>query len=91
MPTFELTNEQVLKLVKQLPPKRQRAALAAGGEERAERGLDWDKMTENQREAIIDDLVHADRACRRQRCSTPTSYCPRLTGREAVPVSSRHS
>lgn len=83
MPTVELTDEQVLDLVKQLPPERQRAALialAAGGEERAERrglaqaqlrllaaerGLDWDKMTEDQREAFVDDLIHEDRACGR--------------------------
>ncbi len=81
MPTLELTDEQVLELVKQLPPERQRAALialAAGTEKRAERrgfaqaqlrrlaaerGLDWDKMTEDQREAFIDDLMHEDRAC----------------------------
>jgi hypothetical protein len=79
MPTLELTDEQVLELVKQLPPEQQRAALlalAAGSEERAElralaqtqlrrlatnRGLDWDEMTEDQREALIDDLVHKDR------------------------------
>lgn len=30
---------------------------------RAERGLDWDAMGENEREAFIDDLVHEDRQC----------------------------
>lgn len=30
----------------------------------AERGLDWDKMSEDQREAFVDDLVHEDRPCR---------------------------
>ncbi len=25
----------------------------------AERGLDWDQMTEAQREALVDDLLHA--------------------------------
>ena len=81
MPMLELTDDQVLELVKQLPPERQRAALvalAAGAEQRAERrtlaeaqlrrlcserGLDWDKMTEDEREAFIDDLVHEDRRC----------------------------
>jgi hypothetical protein len=82
MPMLELSDEQVLNLVRQLPPPRQRAALlalAAGAAERraermehaesqlrrlcSERGLDWDKMTEDQREAFIDDLLHEDRAC----------------------------
>ena len=82
MAMVELTDEQVLSLVRQLPPVRQRAALlalAAGAAERraermeyaetqlrricAERGLDWDKLSEDEREAFIDDLVHEDRAC----------------------------
>lgn len=29
----------------------------------AERGLDWDTMSEEEREAFIDDLVHEDRPC----------------------------
>lgn len=29
------------------------------------RGLDWDAMSEEQREALIDDLVHEDRRCGR--------------------------
>jgi len=82
MPTLELTDEQVVELVKQLPPERQRAALlalAAGATQRreermkyaegqlrracAERGLDWDKMSEDQREAFVDGLMHEDRPC----------------------------
>ena len=82
MPTLELTDEQVVELVKQLPPERQRAALLAlaavateGREERlsyaeeqlrrvcTERGLEWDKMSEDQREALVDDLMHEDRPC----------------------------
>ena len=82
MPTLELTDEQVVELVKQLPAERRRAALVAlagdttrGREERmkyaesqlrrccAERGLDWDKMSEEQREAFVDDLMHEDRPC----------------------------
>lgn len=83
MPILELTEEQVVDLVKQLPPERQRAALLAlatgAGQRRAERikyaeeqlrrvsaqrGLNWDTMSEEEREALIDDLVHEDRACR---------------------------
>ncbi len=82
MPTLELTDEQVVALVKQLPVERRHAALVAlaedaahGGEEGmkyaegqlrracAERGLDWDKMSEDQRETFVDDLVHEDRSC----------------------------
>jgi len=29
----------------------------------ASRGLDWDTMTEEEKEDFIDDLVHEDRAC----------------------------
>ncbi len=82
MPILELTEEQVVNLVKQLAPERQRAALLAlaagagqGRQERimyaeeqlrrvsAERGLNWDAMSEDEREAFIDDLVHEDRPC----------------------------
>ena len=82
MPILELSDGQVVDLVKQLPPERQRAALLALAEgaaklreERmqfaeaqlrrlcAERGRDWDKMSEEDREAFIDDLLHKDRAC----------------------------
>lgn len=83
MPILELTDEQVVELVKQLPPEHQRAALlalAAGATQQreqrmkyaeeqlrrvaAERNLDWDKMSEPQREALVDDLMHEDRPCR---------------------------
>ncbi len=82
MPTLELTDEQVVALVKQLSPERKRAVLLtlaedarARREERldyaeaqlrqlcAERGLDWDAMSEEEREAFVDDLVHEDRQC----------------------------
>ena len=82
MPMLELTDQQVVELVKQLPPERKREALlalaaeaSARRDERmeyaeaqirrvcAERGRDWDKMSEDEREAFIDDLVHEDRAC----------------------------
>ena len=82
MPTLELTEQQVVELVKQLPPERKREALLALADparrdERmqlaeaqirrvcAERGRDWDQMSEDEREAFIDDLVHEDRACGR--------------------------
>ena len=29
----------------------------------AERGLDWDKMSEDERESFFDDLIHEDRPC----------------------------
>jgi hypothetical protein len=82
MPILELSDAQVVELVKQLPPERQRAALlelAAGAARRreeqmqyaegqlrrvsAERGLEWDKMSDDQRQDFIDDLLHEDRAC----------------------------
>ena len=82
MPTVELTDQQVVELVKQLPPDSKRAALfalaaeAAGHRDErmqfdesqirrvcAERGLDWDKMSEDERESFIDDLIHEDRSC----------------------------
>ena len=82
MPSLELTDEQVLQLVRQLPAKCRRAALVAlaenavqgrhdrlkNTEERlrrfcAKRGLDWDQLSEEQREALVDDLIHEDRPC----------------------------
>ena len=84
MPTVELTDQQVVALVKQLTPSSKRAAqlslaaeASARREERmqfvesqirrvcAERGLDWDKMSEDERESFINDLVHEDRPCRK--------------------------
>ncbi len=84
MPILELSDAQVVELVKQLSPERQRAALltlAAGAVQRreermqyaggrlrliaAERGLKWDEMSDDQREGLIDDLVHEDRPCGR--------------------------
>ncbi|MGP0063313.1 MAG: hypothetical protein ACLQGP_06880 [Isosphaeraceae bacterium] len=82
MPILELSDAQVLELVKQLPPEHQRTALlalAAGAGQRreermqyaegqlrrvsAERGLEWDKLSEDEREHFIDDLLHQDRPC----------------------------
>ena len=77
MATLSLTDEQVVQLVKQLPPQSKRRVLtdltaerdqwwqttACGGEKdmrrlASARGLDWDSMTEAQREALVDDLLH---------------------------------
>lgn len=79
MSVLELTNDQVLSLMRQLPSARKREALLALAEEAetrheermrlaeaqlrrqcAERGLDWDRMTENQREEFVDRLLHED-------------------------------
>lgn len=84
MPMLELSDEQVISLLKQLPPERQRAALLALAGSTAprraqrlqfaesqlrrvcsERGLDWDKMSEEERESFVDDMVHEDRECGR--------------------------
>ena len=83
MAMLELSDQQILELVKQLPPAQKRVALltlaedaAQGREERMayadsrirqlcqQRGLDWDAMSDVEREAFIDDLVHEDRECR---------------------------
>jgi hypothetical protein len=29
----------------------------------AERGLDWDKLSDDDRERLVDDLVHENRPC----------------------------
>ena len=29
----------------------------------AQRGLDWDAMSDDQRDALVNELVHEDRAC----------------------------
>lgn len=82
MPTIQLTDEQVIALVKQLPPEQKRTVLLALAAEAqaqrearlddaeaqlrrvcAERRQDWDTMSEAEREAFIDDLVHEDRPC----------------------------
>ena len=80
--TIELTTEQLIDFIDQMPPKEKRAVLIAlaertrvGEKERmkyaesqvrqlcASRGLNWDTMTEEEREDFIDDLVHEDREC----------------------------
>jgi hypothetical protein len=77
MATLSLTDEQVVQLVKQLPPQTKRRVLSDLTAERdewwqttaregendmrrlaSERGLSWDTMTEAQREALVDDVLH---------------------------------
>ena len=80
--TVELTTDQVVGFVQQMPAEERRALLlaiaeqvAANREARidhaetqfrqlcAARGLDWDVMTEAERENFVDDLIHEDREC----------------------------
>ncbi len=82
MPRLELTEEQVIELVRQISPERRREALLVLAEDTparrearmeyaeaqlrsicAEQGQNWATMTEEEREALIDDLVHEDRKC----------------------------
>jgi hypothetical protein len=77
MSVLELNDEQVISIVRQLPPARKRRALLvlaqdaqARREERmrfgeaqlrracAERGLDWDHLSEDEREAFVVNLLH---------------------------------
>jgi hypothetical protein len=77
MSSVELSDEQVISLVRGLPAERKRAALLAlaqdaqaGREDRlrfgeaqlrracAERGLDWDRLSEDERESFVDRLLH---------------------------------
>ena len=79
MPTIELSFEQVVELVKRLPPRdkfvlldtlrNERQAfwdkIHQDGEHRlrplcAEKGRDWDALTEDERLAFVDDLLHED-------------------------------
>jgi len=77
MATLSLTDEQVVQLVKQLPPQSKQRVLADLTSERDQwwqtaaregetdlrglasaRGLDWNSMSEDQREALVDNLLH---------------------------------
>ncbi len=79
MQTQQLTVEQVIELVRQLPSEGKEAVLNALSTERdawweetltkgeqqmhclsAEHGLDWDNMSEEEREAFVDELLHED-------------------------------
>ncbi len=80
--TVELTTDQVVGFVQQMPAEERRALLLAIAEQAAvnrearidyaetqfrqlcaDRGLDWDTMTEAERENFVDDLIHEDREC----------------------------
>ena len=82
--TLELTTEQVIDFLQQMPPEEKFLVVRAltketpaEREERmkyaeskvrelcAQRGLDWDAMTEDERLYFIDDIVHEDRECNR--------------------------
>jgi len=77
MVTLTLSNEQIVELVKQLPPEDKKVVLDALGSDSnlwweirlaqgekklrqlcAKRGLDWENMSEAEREKFIDDLLH---------------------------------
>jgi hypothetical protein len=79
MSVLELTDEQVISLVRQLPSARKRQALLALAEDAeirhdermryaeaqlrrrcTERGLDWDRLSEDQREEFVDRLLHEE-------------------------------
>jgi hypothetical protein len=79
MSVLELSDEQVLSLVRQLPAERKRAALLALAQDAqvrrderlrfgeaqlrrlsAERGLDWDGLSEDEREDFVIRLLHED-------------------------------
>ena len=76
MSVLELTDEQVISLVRQLPAERKRNALLALAQEPqsrrderirfgeaqlrklcAERGLDWDRLSEDEREQFVNRLL----------------------------------
>ena len=80
--TVELTTDQVIDFVQQIPPEEKREVLLALAEQAeanrasrmdyaeaqlrklcASRELDWDTMTEEERENFVDDLIHEDREC----------------------------
>ncbi len=79
MSVLELTDQQVISLVRQLPAASKRSALLAlaqGAEVRrderlrhgeaqlrrrcAERGLDWDRLSEDEREEFVNQLLHEE-------------------------------
>ena len=80
--TVELTTDQVVSFVQQMPAEERRTQLLAIAEQAAanrearidyaqgqlrqlctDRGLDWDAMSEAERENFVDDLIHEDREC----------------------------
>ena len=76
--TTELaTDQEGLSKDKQLPPRdtinqtdAERKALMDYAEAQlrklsASRGLDWDRMSDEERIYFVDNLIHEDRACKR--------------------------
>ena len=80
--TVELTTDQVVGFVQQMPAEERRTLLLAIAEQAAanrearidyaeaqlrqlctDRELDWDAMTEAERENFVDDLIHEARKC----------------------------
>jgi hypothetical protein len=79
MSVLELTDEQVISLVRQLPAARKLGALLALAQDAqarrdermrfgeaqlrrlcAERKLNWDSMSEDQREEFVNQLLHEE-------------------------------
>lgn len=79
MSVLELTDEQVISLVRQLPSARKRTALLALAQEAqarrderlrfgeaqlrrlsAESGLDWDRLSEDEREDFVNRLLQEE-------------------------------
>jgi hypothetical protein len=79
MSVLELTDEQVISLVRQLPSARKRGALLALAQDSqarrderirfgeaqlrrlcAERKLNWNSMSEDQREEFVNQLLHEE-------------------------------
>lgn len=77
MVTLTLSDQQIVELVKQLPPASKQTVLdvliaereswwdmtVSKSEEKLrtlaqKRGLDWAKMSEDEREKFVDDLLH---------------------------------
>jgi len=77
MSVLELTDEQVISLVRQLPAERKRNVLLALAQEPqacrderirfgeaqlrklcAEHGLDWERLSEDEREQFVNRLLH---------------------------------
>ncbi len=82
MASVELTTQQVIELVRQLPTEgkkdvlrvlageaqssqAERMALAERQFRRlaSQRGLDWDSLSDDERQALADDLIHEGRPC----------------------------
>jgi hypothetical protein len=80
MPTLDLTEEQAVELLKQLPSRQQdvlfrylltrrwprwetasRRAMERIREIASECGVDWEHLSEEEREAFVDDIVHEGR------------------------------